>query len=86
MGAELGIPADDVNPWNPRDAFMATAIYMRDLGANSGSFTAEKNAACKYYSGAACSSTRRPPNMSYGTSVMSIAEKIQTTMIDPLSF
>ncbi len=86
VGNELGIPADSVNPWNPRDAFMATAIYMRDLGAVSGSYTAERNAACKYYSGASCSTTRRPPNASYGDSVMSIATRIQETMIDPLNF
>jgi peptidoglycan hydrolase CwlO-like protein len=84
VGSMLGISADSADPWNPEHAFMATAIYMRDLGAVSGSYTAERNAACKYYSGSACSSTRRPPNISYGNSVMSIAENIQTTMIDPL--
>ncbi len=84
VGGMLGIAADSADPWNPEHSFMATAIYMQQLGAVSGSYSAERNAACKYYSGSACSSTRRPPNISYGNSVMSIAEKIQTTMIDPL--
>lgn len=86
VGSMLGISGNSVNPWNPRDAFMATAIYMSELGAESGSYTAERNAACKYYSGSSCSGTRRPPNLSYGNSVMAIATKIQETMIDPLNF
>ncbi|MBA3732934.1 lytic murein transglycosylase [Patescibacteria group bacterium] len=86
VGSMIGISGDNANPWNARDAFMATAIYMKELGAVSGSYTAERNAACKYYSGSVCSSNRQPPNISYGNSVMSIAERIQTTMIDPLNF
>lgn len=86
VGSQLGISGNAVNPWNPRDAFMATAIYMSELGALSTSYSAERNAACKYYSGSACSSTRRPPNVSYGNSVMAIAADIQLTMIDPLNF
>ncbi len=85
VGSALGVSADSADPWNPQHAFMATAIYMKELGAVSGSYTAERNAACKYYSGSSCSSTRKPPNMFYGESVMSIAENIQTTMIDPLN-
>ena len=30
------------------------AIYLSDLGADSTSYTAQKNAACKYYSGRSC--------------------------------
>lgn len=86
IGDMLGISGDSANPWNPRDAFMATAIYMKDLGAGSGSYTAEKNAACKYYSGSSCSSTRKPANMFYGDQVMAKATSIQETMIDPLNF
>ncbi len=84
VGAAVGVGGDYADPWNPEHAFMATAIYMKELGAQSGSYTAERNAACKYYSGSACSSTRKPPNMFYGNSVMTISENIQTTMIDPL--
>jgi len=86
VGNMLGMSGDSVDPWNPQHAFMATAIYMKELGAESGSYTAERNAACKYYSGSSCSSTRKPPNLFYGNSVMAIATKIQETMIDPLNF
>ena len=86
IGNMLGILADSADPWNPEHAFIATAIYIQDLGAVSGSYTAERNAACKYYSGSSCSSTRRPPNAFYGDSVMKIAQDIQTNMIDPLNF
>lgn len=72
------------NPWNPEDAIMATAIYLADRGAAAGGYTAERNAACRYYSGAACKDGRKPPNVFYGNSVTAIAKKIQETMIDPL--
>ena len=86
VGSAVGTSPDMANPWNPEHAFMATAIYMQDLGATAGSYTAERNAACKYYSGSSCSSTRKPPNVFYGDSVMKIAQDIQTNMIDPLNF
>lgn len=70
------------NPWNPEHAFIASAIYLTDLGAYSGSFTGEKNAACRYYSGKACIVGQI--NNTYGTQVMSKADVIQRTMIDPL--
>jgi hypothetical protein len=61
---------------------MASALYLSDLGASGGGFTAEKNAACKYYSGSSCSASSLIA--SYGTSVMSLAATIQTTEIDKL--
>lgn len=67
----LGKSAAD--PWNPEDAFMASAAYLSELGASGGSYTAERNAACRYYSGRACSGS----NAFYGTQVMSRATKIQ---------
>ncbi len=69
------------DPWNPKDAFFASAIYLGDLGAGTGNYTDEKNAACKYYSGSSC---RTSYANTYGTSVMNKAATIQTTMIDPL--
>ncbi len=84
IGTVLGMGGDSVDPWNPQHAFMATAIYMRDLGAGSGAYTAERNASCKYYSGAACTPGRKPPNVFYGDAVMVKANIIQTTMIDIL--
>ncbi len=86
VGAALGIAGNSANPWNAETAFMATAIYMSELGADASSYTSERNAACKYYSGSACSTGRKPPNAPYGDSVMKIAANIQTTMIDPLNF
>jgi peptidoglycan hydrolase CwlO-like protein len=77
----LGI-SDFANPWNPQHAFMASALYLSDLGATAGSYTAESNAACKYYSGSSCSKSSFVA--SYGTSVMGLANKIQTTEIDNL--
>lgn len=59
--------ANVADPWNPRDAITATALYLSDLGAISGNESSERNAACKYYSGRSCGSG---PGASYGNSVM----------------
>jgi hypothetical protein len=56
---------------------MASALYLADLGAVSGSYTAERNAACKYYSGRACSDSINTP---YGDQVMAKAAGIQTNI------
>ncbi len=61
------------DPWNPEDAFMASAAYLSELGAKSGSYTAERNAACRYYSGRACGGS----NAFYGNQVMNRATAIQ---------
>ncbi len=84
LGTTLGLSPNNVNPWNPEHAILATAVYMADLGAAGGSYTAERNAACRYYSGAACTPGRKPSNVFYGDQVMAKAENIQLTMIDPL--
>ncbi|MFA7216890.1 MAG: lytic murein transglycosylase [Candidatus Paceibacterota bacterium] len=81
IATALGVSAPD--PWNPKHAVMATAIYMGELGADSGGYTAERNAACRYYSGRACDN-KTPSNTFYGNQVMSRATNIQETMIDPL--
>lgn len=78
----LGISGEP-NPWIPRDAFMASGVFLADLGASSGGYTAERNAACRYYSGRACDS-KRPANSFYGNQVMARKKTIQETMIDPL--
>ncbi|KKS45166.1 hypothetical protein A3I25_00185 [Candidatus Nomurabacteria bacterium RIFCSPLOWO2_02_FULL_42_17] len=70
------------DPWNPYDAFIASALYLSDLGADNGGYTAERNAACRYYSGSSCSNSRNAT--SYGNQVMSKARNIQENMIDPL--
>lgn len=57
------------NPWDPQDAVMATAVFTQDLGAAAQTYSAELNAACRYYG--SCSV------YSYGTQVMAKAANIQ---------
>lgn len=67
----LGVAA--VSPWNPRDAVMATAVFIQERGASgspSTNYNAYYNAACRYYG--ACSS--------YATSVMNKTASIQTSI------
>ncbi|MCR4311041.1 MAG: lytic murein transglycosylase, partial [Candidatus Taylorbacteria bacterium] len=60
----------DANPWSPRDAFMASGMYLSDLGAVGDSTSKQLRAACRYYGsgGATCS---------YGRSVQNLKSKIQ---------
>ncbi len=80
IGGLLGIGGNEVDPWNPQDAFMATGLYLSDLGASGGSFTSERNAACKYYSGSTCQPGRKPANVFYGDQVMQNADSIQSNI------
>lgn len=64
------------DPWSPQDAFMASGMYLADLGASSDSYTAQKNAACRYYSGKSCSGS----NTFYGTQVMSKVQALQNNI------
>lgn len=73
VGNLLGVKTP--NPWEPRDAIMASALYLKDRGG-VGSEANERNAACRYYSGRACDG-KKPANSFYGNSVMSIARNIQ---------
>lgn len=70
-----------VNPWVPEDAFMASGIYLAELGANAKTYTAERTAALKYYAGG---NWNNPANAFYGNGVMQKAQNIQENMIDPL--
>ena len=60
----------EANPWTPEDAFMASAMYLGDLGAGSGTYSGEIKAACRYYGtgGTTCS---------YGRSVMKLRDSIE---------
>ncbi|TAL49204.1 hypothetical protein EPN83_01540 [Patescibacteria group bacterium] len=80
IGSIIGLGADSLDPWNPEHSFVATAIYLSDLGAAGDGYSAERNAACKYYSGASCRAGRKPPNVFYGDSVMQKAEEIQSNI------
>jgi hypothetical protein len=83
IGSAVGVSADQANPWNPHHAITATAIYVDDLGAGVGGYTAERNAACRYYSGRACDA-KKPANSFYGNQVWAKAQSIQANMIDPI--
>lgn len=74
LKAALGVAMP--NPWDPKHAVMATSMYLADLGASAGTYTGERNAACRYYSGRACDNAK-PYNTSYGNSVIAKAEKFQ---------
>lgn len=78
IAAALGVAIPD--PWIPRDAFMASALYLADLGAGAGGHTAESTAAAKYYAG----SGWKTRGQSYARSVMGHAANIQENMINPL--
>ncbi|MEK7194638.1 MAG: hypothetical protein AAB660_03050, partial [Patescibacteria group bacterium] len=70
------------DPWNPADAIMAMALFLKDLGGASGDYTNERTAACRYYSGRNCYGTSGKPNagLSYGVSVMSKATTLQNNI------
>ena len=67
----------DASPWAPKDAFMASSMYLTDLGAVGTSASAQHKAACRYYGtgGATCG---------YSNSVMKLKAGIQAN-IDLLS-
>ena len=57
------------DPWDISDAFLATGIYLKDLGGAKNEF----NAAMKYYCGGSCSSYDK----FYGNSVIKIANQYE---------
>ena len=65
----LGRPVD---PWNIKDAFLASALYLADSGATTQTYNAEWCAAQRYFSGR-CGTTYR----FYGDSVMSLAARYE---------
>ena len=64
------------NPWSAGDAIMASSIFMGDLGAAAGGYTAEHTAAAKYYAGGAWATAGR----GYANSVMALAANIQSNI------
>jgi membrane-bound lytic murein transglycosylase B len=73
----MGVSVAD--PWNPRHAITATALYVKDLGADTQTFNAEREAACKYYSGRGCFHPG-VKNMFYGNGVLRHADQIQADL------
>jgi len=66
------------NPFNNKDAFIATALLLRDNGAN-GTYSGDRLAALRYYAGWGGASN--PANAFYGDQVMNrksrLAQEIQ---------
>ncbi len=58
----------DADPWRPRDAFIASALYLTDLGAVGSSQSAQNRAACRYYGsgGYYCSYSRSVASLKGG--------------------
>ncbi len=69
VASALGISTP--NPWSAQDAFMASALYLADLGGTGTKASAQLRASCKYYGsgGSTCS---------YGRSVQSLKLNIQS--------
>jgi len=54
---KTALGAAATNPWNAQHAMVATGLYLMDAGAAPQTYTAERNAACRYFSGSACPGT-----------------------------
>ncbi|MSR70885.1 hypothetical protein EXS62_02490 [Candidatus Kaiserbacteria bacterium] len=66
--------ASVADPWKPEHAVMATALYLKDLGANKQTYSAEREAAGRYYAGA---NWAKSAGLNYAASVLSFADKYQ---------
>ncbi|MEK7575827.1 MAG: lytic murein transglycosylase [Patescibacteria group bacterium] len=62
------------SPWDPKDAFIAAALLLKDNGAAEGGYTAERRAALKYLAG---SNWNKKSYSFYGDDVMELAAKYQ---------
>ena len=63
------------NPWDPKDAFVASALLLTDNGAIYGNYAAERKAALKYLAG---SNWNKKAYAFYGDDVMDLAAKYQS--------
>lgn len=68
------IGANPPNPWEPKTAFVAAGLLLRDNGAAAGNYAAERKAALKYLAG---SNWNKSAYSFYGDDVMDIAAKYQ---------
>jgi len=64
------------NPWSPKDAITAMSLFLEDLGAGAGGYTAEHTAAAKYYAGAGWATAGK----AYADQVMAKVQGIQTNI------
>jgi peptidoglycan hydrolase CwlO-like protein len=63
------------NPWSPRTAAFATALLMKDNGADGGDIASERLAALRYLAG--WKNATNPKYAFYGNEVMALAAKYQ---------
>src|SRR3989344_1924413 len=62
------------SPWDPQDAFAASALLLKDNGAGTQTYNAEWTAAMKYFAGG---NWNKKAYRFYGDNVMAIATKYQ---------
>ncbi len=67
------------DPWDIKDAFLASALYLTDYGAAKQTYNSEFNAALSYFAGPSWykSSYRRVYERDYGYPIMRIAENYE---------
>lgn len=63
------------NPWDPLDAFTASAVLLADNGAKKGTRSAENLAALRYFAG--WTNASKPAYSFYGDEVMDLADMYQ---------
>jgi len=68
----LGIATPD--PWSARTAVMAMALYLEDLKADRGTYSAEREAAARYFAGG---NWKTKGALNYAASVLAFADKYQ---------
>lgn len=71
VASAVGVKTAD--PWDARHAFTATALFLQDLGAGKGGFSAEQEAAGRYYAGGAWATN----GLGYAASVIALANGFQ---------
>jgi len=66
------------NPWDMNDAFVASALYLKDLGAGGQTDATEWKAAMRYFAG---NNWDKPSLRFYGDDVLELAEKIHKDIL-----
>jgi len=66
------------SPWDPKDAIMAMSYLLADNGASAGGYTAQFNAAARYYAGWGGAATGA--GRSYASQVMAKVASIQSNI------
>jgi len=72
LARTLGVSVPD--PWNARTAVMAMALYLEDLKADRGTYSAEREAAARYFAGG---NWKTKGALNYAASVLAFADKYQ---------